>query len=275
MARDFARLRRLVPRLGLAAIVGIVSLGPLLAFVRQDAGAYLARAQQVSLWAHAATDGEPVGALLASNLRTYAGAFNVFGDVERTTSSSPRSLPRPRFGPGSAARARPRVDPPLVPGKPLSPPVARRRDASRYSHGGCSLRPSDRRGRARRLRHRRLRTGGLVETAAEAGRPNVAGRRGAGGRGGDRLERVDLFRTDVRFAHRLAALRAHRHAPRQATPGAPSRRRGAASIDDRHAACVPRGARHTLRAPALLARGSRHGRSRGPSGAACPRATPS
>jgi 4-amino-4-deoxy-L-arabinose transferase-like glycosyltransferase len=80
LSRDLPGLRRLALGLALAAIVGIASLGPLLLFLRQNADAYLARAQQVSIWTHAALDKEPVASVLVSNLGTYAGAFNISGD---------------------------------------------------------------------------------------------------------------------------------------------------------------------------------------------------
>jgi 4-amino-4-deoxy-L-arabinose transferase-like glycosyltransferase len=80
VSRDLAKARRLALCLVLSAIVGIVSLGPLLLFLRQNADAYLARAEQVSIWTHAAIEKEPVETLLASNLVTYAGAFNALGD---------------------------------------------------------------------------------------------------------------------------------------------------------------------------------------------------
>jgi 4-amino-4-deoxy-L-arabinose transferase-like glycosyltransferase len=80
MDRDFSGLRRLAPALVLAVVVGVLSLGPLLTFVRRDPDAYLARAQQVSIWTHAPLEKESVGTLLFSNLRAYAVAFHVSGD---------------------------------------------------------------------------------------------------------------------------------------------------------------------------------------------------
>ena len=78
--RDFAGLRRLGLGLLLATGVGVATVAPILAFVRENPADYLARAQQVSVLGRAALDGESGGMLLLENLRRYAGAFHVSGD---------------------------------------------------------------------------------------------------------------------------------------------------------------------------------------------------
>jgi len=79
-ARDGAGLRKLAVSLAVAALVGLAAVGPILLFIRENPGAYLARAQQVTLWNEARTDGSSFGALLLDNLRTYAAAFHLSGD---------------------------------------------------------------------------------------------------------------------------------------------------------------------------------------------------
>ena len=80
LARDFAGLRRLGLGLLLAAVVGLATVAPIVAFVRENPADYLARAQQVSVLGRASVEGESVGRLLLQNVRRYAGAFHVSGD---------------------------------------------------------------------------------------------------------------------------------------------------------------------------------------------------
>ena len=80
LSRDKAGLRKLAPALFVAAALGLVTLAPLLAFVHENPDDYVARAQQVSVWNHAAALGEPVVPMLLGNLRSYAGAFHASGD---------------------------------------------------------------------------------------------------------------------------------------------------------------------------------------------------
>ena len=80
LSRDFAGLRKLACGLSLAAAVGLVTLSPLFVFVRENPDDYLARAQQVSVWSHAAATGNSGASLLAQNLRSYALAFHWSGD---------------------------------------------------------------------------------------------------------------------------------------------------------------------------------------------------
>lgn len=80
VSRDKAGLGKLGVALVAAAALGLVTLAPLLAFVHENPDDYLSRAQQVSVWNHAAAEGEPVAPMLLRNILSYAGAFHAFGD---------------------------------------------------------------------------------------------------------------------------------------------------------------------------------------------------
>jgi 4-amino-4-deoxy-L-arabinose transferase-like glycosyltransferase len=79
-ARDRAGLRRVLRSAAAAAAAVLLVLLPLLQYLRENPRAYLARAQQVSIWGQAEAQGESRAALLVRNLSTYALAFDVSGD---------------------------------------------------------------------------------------------------------------------------------------------------------------------------------------------------
>jgi len=78
---DTPGLRRVLKGGLAAATLGVLVLVPLLRYVRESPRAYMARAQQVSLWnpTHAGT--EPGAILLGRSVAKYAGAFHVSGDA--------------------------------------------------------------------------------------------------------------------------------------------------------------------------------------------------
>lgn len=80
-ARDRLAWRRLLVGYTVAAAASLVVITPILREVYRSPAGYTTRMRQVSIWEDANAQGQYPLARLASNVRSYLGAFNVQGDM--------------------------------------------------------------------------------------------------------------------------------------------------------------------------------------------------